>query len=180
MGVLPHGLQLSLQDYIAYNATLRVLLAGPLGVAALQSGGIIWRLAIGVRGGILPVQEVLHSSEGATHVATIHGAKFVAHKVSLRDAYKIVGTYRVLNAHSTEQASIISWWPLPDVWAGSEMDVGFWSSKAEQWFQRRCAELLVGKAKAKTNHAWRKDLKRLGKAASAVHNTIEHYSRFAV
>ncbi|KAI0758391.1 hypothetical protein BC629DRAFT_1598065 [Irpex lacteus] len=180
MGVLPHGLQLGLQDYVAYNATLRTLLAGPLGVAALQSGGILWRLAIGVRGEVVPVQEVLLSTEGATHAATIQGAEYVGHKISLRDAYKIVGTYRVLNAHSTEQASVISWWPLPDVWTGSEMDVGFWSSKAEQWFQKRCAELLEGKAKAKTNHTWRKDLKRLNKDASAVHTTVEHYSRLAL
>lgn len=199
MGVLPHGLQLGLHDYVAYNATLRTLLAGPLGVAALQSGGILWRLAIGVRGEVVPVQEVLLSTEGATHAATIQGAEYVGHKISLRDAYKIVGTYRVLNgacftqsspitvdgyltckAHSTEQASVISWWPLPDVWTGSEMDVGFWSSKAEQWFQKRCAELLEGKAKAKTNHTWRKDLKRLNKDASAVHTTVEHYSRLAL
>lgn len=57
------------------------------------------------------------------------------------------------------------------------MDVGFWSPKAELWFQKRCTDLRLGKAKAKMNHVWKKDLKRLSKDAEAIHSTIEHYSR---
>ncbi|KIK42501.1 hypothetical protein CY34DRAFT_83476, partial [Suillus luteus UH-Slu-Lm8-n1] len=29
----------------------------------------------------------------------------------------------------------LSWWPRPQAWAGSGLDVGFWSERCESWFQ---------------------------------------------
>lgn len=97
MGILPHGMQLNYRDYAAYDTKLRELLSGPLGIAALQSGGILWRLARGVRDGELPVQEVLHSAEGVTCRTTMNGVEYRSRAVSRQDAFRLVGTYRILN-----------------------------------------------------------------------------------
>ena len=40
-----------------------------------------------------------------------------------------------------EQVSQTSWWPSDLVWASSGLNVGYWSSSCEEWFQR-CLDAL--------------------------------------
>jgi hypothetical protein len=38
----------------------------------------------------------------------------------------------------------LSWWPRPQAWAGSGLDMGFWSSQCEDWFQKRLENIHQG------------------------------------
>ncbi|KAG1833611.1 hypothetical protein DFJ58DRAFT_847797 [Suillus subalutaceus] len=42
------------------------------------------------------------------------------------------GTYYVHN--NDGNVEIVSWWPRPQAWAASGLNVGFWSSRCESWF----------------------------------------------
>ncbi|KAG2064009.1 hypothetical protein BDR04DRAFT_952803, partial [Suillus decipiens] len=53
----------------------------------------------------------------------------------------ICGTYYVYTSKCIEK---LSWWPRPQVWAGSGLDVGFWSSQCKDWFQKRLENIRQG------------------------------------
>jgi len=38
----------------------------------------------------------------------------------------------------------LSWWPRPQAWAGSGLDVGFWSSQCKDWFQKCLKNICQG------------------------------------
>ncbi|KAG2740647.1 hypothetical protein P692DRAFT_201687067, partial [Suillus brevipes Sb2] len=48
----------------------------------------------------------------------------------------ICGTYYVYTS-KFPYIHKLSWWPRPLAWAGSGLDVGFWSERCESWFQTR-------------------------------------------
>lgn len=52
-----------------------------------------------------------------------------------------------------------SWWPKQSTWEASGMNVGFWSSVAEHWFQLHLSSILQGKAKPLTASKWKDALK---------------------
>ncbi|KAF8997953.1 hypothetical protein BDZ89DRAFT_893743, partial [Hymenopellis radicata] len=54
----------------------------------------------------------------------------------------ICGTYRVRN--NSEHPSLLSWFPKPNSWATSSLDVGFWSADDETWYQQRVRAYLDG------------------------------------
>ncbi|KAG2039888.1 hypothetical protein BDR03DRAFT_823605, partial [Suillus americanus] len=43
-------------------------------------------------------------------------------------------TYHVHTSFSCSH-STVSWWPRPQAWAALGLNVGFWSSQCESWFQ---------------------------------------------
>jgi hypothetical protein len=61
------------------------------------------------------------------------------------------GTYR--------QTADISWWPKPSAWAGSGLNVGYWSRDCEGWFQKRLALLREGKGDLKNPSVWKHSIK---------------------
>lgn len=38
----------------------------------------------------------------------------------------------------------VSWWPRPQAWAASGLNVGFWSTRCEEWFQKRLGNIREG------------------------------------
>lgn len=38
----------------------------------------------------------------------------------------------------------VSWWPCPHSWAVSGLNTGYWSPKAERWFQTRLEAIRKG------------------------------------
>ncbi|TDL13537.1 hypothetical protein BD410DRAFT_701897, partial [Rickenella mellea] len=51
----------------------------------------------------------------------------------------ICGTYKMFTAGAVPQRE--SWWPRPNAWEGSGLNVGYWSETCEEWYQRRLAEI---------------------------------------
>ncbi|KIJ45384.1 hypothetical protein M422DRAFT_166875 [Sphaerobolus stellatus SS14] len=54
----------------------------------------------------------------------------------------------------------MSWWPKPNIWRHSGLDVGYWSSGCEKWFQDRKERIRKGDARLKSTEAWRSSLAR--------------------
>ncbi|KAG2745676.1 hypothetical protein P692DRAFT_201664855, partial [Suillus brevipes Sb2] len=55
-------------------------------------------------------------------------------------------TYCLLISKLSDNECIgkLSWWPRPQAWAGSGLDVGFWSERCESWFQTRLENIQQG------------------------------------
>ncbi|KAG2062975.1 hypothetical protein BDR04DRAFT_944128, partial [Suillus decipiens] len=53
----------------------------------------------------------------------------------------ICGTYYVRTDGNLEK---VSWWPRPQSWVTSGLNVGFWSSTCESWFKRRLENIRAG------------------------------------
>jgi hypothetical protein len=55
-------------------------------------------------------------------------------------------TYCLLISKLSDNGCIgkLSWWPRPHAWAGSGLDVGFWSERYESWFQTRLENIQQG------------------------------------
>ncbi|KIJ34741.1 hypothetical protein M422DRAFT_134740, partial [Sphaerobolus stellatus SS14] len=51
-----------------------------------------------------------------------------------------------------------SWWPKPTAWGGSGLDVGYWSSECESWYQARIKLISEGTAPLRTVEQWKKSL----------------------
>ncbi|KAG1739616.1 hypothetical protein EDD22DRAFT_959348 [Suillus occidentalis] len=51
------------------------------------------------------------------------------------------GTYYIDHRDGPE---IVSWWPRPNAWNASGLNVGFWSARCEDWFQGRLGNLREG------------------------------------
>ncbi|KAL6299808.1 hypothetical protein BKA93DRAFT_715937, partial [Sparassis latifolia] len=54
-----------------------------------------------------------------------------------------------------DQVTHVSWWPSPDIWKSCGLDVGYWTSGAEAWFQKRLEEMKTGKATVESQGSWR-------------------------
>ncbi|KAE9386290.1 hypothetical protein BT96DRAFT_839466, partial [Gymnopus androsaceus JB14] len=52
-----------------------------------------------------------------------------------------------------------SWWPRPQAWKLSGLNTGYWSSDAEQWYQRHLEKIRSGEATIMTNNEWRPAIK---------------------
>jgi hypothetical protein len=52
-----------------------------------------------------------------------------------------------------------SWWPKLSLFELSPLNVGYWSSACEQWFQTRLSDIRSGTAWARTATEWRNSLK---------------------
>jgi len=62
-----------------------------------------------------------------------------------------------------EQTAEISWWPKQSTWEGSGLDVGYWSTDNEVWFQKHLKVIHnyngLGPALCYSAAEWRNKLK---------------------
>lgn len=57
------------------------------------------------------------------------------------------------------QAADMSWWPKPNAWESSGLNVGYWSPDAERWFQMRLKAIRNGTAKLRRATEWKESMK---------------------
>ncbi|KIJ24890.1 hypothetical protein M422DRAFT_126992, partial [Sphaerobolus stellatus SS14] len=53
-----------------------------------------------------------------------------------------------------------SWWPKPNIWKHSGLDVGYWSTGCEKWFQDRKLRIQKEDVQLKSSERWRSSLVR--------------------
>ncbi|KIJ28729.1 hypothetical protein M422DRAFT_140290, partial [Sphaerobolus stellatus SS14] len=49
----------------------------------------------------------------------------------------------------------LSWWPRPNAWKKSGLDVGYWSTGCERWYQERLVRISKNEATLKTSNEWK-------------------------
>ncbi len=166
------GFQLNMEDYQSYVGRRRQLFrSGEVVRAALKHGGVIWRLA-------LEETEESYVTSGPTSRVTEVGDyhrtadsdELWDEKLTEDQIDMICGAYKVereegqgkkgeRNDGRGRLTEHVSWFPKDASWRGCGMDVGFWSSDAETWYQRRVVRYLGGEFKCENQTEWKRSLK---------------------
>ncbi|KAG2754258.1 hypothetical protein P692DRAFT_20721111 [Suillus brevipes Sb2] len=113
--------------------------------AALLRGGILWRLALHSLGYDHLPNALFGLSRDAVpfgQMLTLNGETHFDDDLSEEEVDFICGTYYVYTNNGCVEK--LSWWPRPQAWAGSGLDVGFWSARCESWFQTRLDNIRQG------------------------------------
>ncbi|KIK31445.1 hypothetical protein CY34DRAFT_103292 [Suillus luteus UH-Slu-Lm8-n1] len=124
--------------------------------AAFLHGGLIWRLALhslgfdhlpsvieGISTEAIPFGDLLVGDGGQTYYDD---------GLSEEEIDFMCGTYYI---DLREWTTVVSWWPRPNAWNVSGLNVGFWSARCEDWFQTRLGNIQEGVSR--TRHALTND-----------------------
>ncbi|EFI27103.1 hypothetical protein CC1G_14928 [Coprinopsis cinerea okayama7 len=155
------------RDYDAYLHARALLLADPRMRAAIQRGGILWRLAVSV----LSPWDALAGPTGAPGLALVHprtGHQLIDDALTTEEVQILCGSYICFTGRGSDQFSLKSWWPLPETFDhhDSGENYGRWTSYRENHYQNRLEDIRKG-AQPMTNTQWRSflrgrpDLRRL-------------------
>ncbi|KAF8226420.1 hypothetical protein L208DRAFT_1302020 [Tricholoma matsutake] len=104
---------------------------------------------------------------------TCNGTKFCDDQLTESEMDLISGVYKVYTGMATQTADC-SWWPKQSVWELCGLNVGYWSSDCEIWFQSHLTSIRQGDAVLKSSQEWRKclaltkDAPRLARAMAKV------------
>jgi hypothetical protein len=182
-------------DYEAYENARDAFLRSPRGRAALLKGGIVWRLAMEfLEPGLVlagPSDDALVCGQSFRPIAgnpdyyddylkpdeldLICGVYQVRTGIlNLRILWFLVA-YRKTSTGYGDQVSHLSWWPKHATWEKSQFNVGYWTRFAEEWFQRRLAEIRSNNAQCKTAAQWYRSIPKKGSAVTL----IEKYEQVA-
>ncbi|KAG2039457.1 hypothetical protein BDR03DRAFT_860197, partial [Suillus americanus] len=106
--------------------------------AAFLHGGLVWRLALhslgfdhlpsvleGISTEAVPSGNLLVGDDGQTYYDD---------GLSEEEIDFMCGTYYI-DLHECDGPGVVSWWPQPNAWNVSGLNVGFWSACCEDWFQ---------------------------------------------
>ncbi|KAG2045870.1 hypothetical protein BDR06DRAFT_900081 [Suillus hirtellus] len=118
-------------DYIAYEQYCHEFMNEDHAQAALLCGGILWQLALHSLGFNNLPSALIGISQDAVpfgQILTINGETHFDDELLEEEVDFICGT--TLKFESSDNGCIekLSWWPRPQAWAGSGLDVGFWSA----------------------------------------------------
>ncbi|KIK35123.1 hypothetical protein CY34DRAFT_96660 [Suillus luteus UH-Slu-Lm8-n1] len=129
----------------------------PRARAAFLHGGLVWRLALhslgfnhlpsvldGISTEAVPFGELLIGDGDQTYYDD---------GLSEEEIDFMCGTYYI--DHRKFYSSIVSWWPRPNAWNASGLNVGFWSARCEDWFQGHLGNLREGVSRMR--HSLTKD-----------------------
>ncbi|KAG1836197.1 hypothetical protein DFJ58DRAFT_735124 [Suillus subalutaceus] len=125
-------------DYIVYEQYHHEFMKEDCAQAALLRGGILWRLALHSLGSNVLPSALIGISQDAVPFGQMLSLNCKTHfddDLSEEEVDFICGTYYVYTNNGCIEK--LSWWPRPRAWAGSGLDVGFWSARCEGWFQTR-------------------------------------------
>ncbi|KAG1718991.1 hypothetical protein EDD22DRAFT_963485 [Suillus occidentalis] len=131
LGHQPSSFQATYADYVVYEQLRHEFMNRPRARAAFLHGGLVWRLA-------------LHSL-GFHHLPSIlEGISTEA--VPFGDL--LVGNGSTYYNDGLPDEEIDFMWspggPRPNAWDASGLNVGFWSARCEDWFQRRLDNIREG------------------------------------
>jgi hypothetical protein len=98
--------------------------------------------------------------------STLYAASTTSKRVSLFSYPQFVLTHTFLfsgqsdpNALDEKQVSCLSWWPLPEAWSTSSLNLGWWSPLCEEWYQGRLRFVHAGTPELMTHAKWKHNLK---------------------
>ncbi|KAJ3507459.1 hypothetical protein NLJ89_g6294 [Agrocybe chaxingu] len=148
----------TIADFNSYESLRQSFLAAmPNARRALSFGGIIARLAKDN----LDASSILNGPSDAALAgkqAIFKSSEYawVDDTLSEAELDLICGTYLI---PSSKGAALVSWFPRPNAWASSGLDVHQWTVECEDWFIRRRKEITEDKAQPKNSNTWRRDLR---------------------
>ena len=175
VGLVEHQHRFSHDDYEHYE-NIRDALFQERGAAVLCQGGIVWRLAVMA----FNLEDVLlvpaNFGEHGWRARLPDGTEIVSADLSGNDLDIIVGMYRRLGGmcigcqlsrtladiplsadpRYDAQVAYVSWWPRQHIWMSSTYNVGFWTTRQEDWFQNRLAEIRARRAEPISSYDWQK------------------------
>ncbi|TFK78379.1 hypothetical protein K466DRAFT_507361 [Polyporus arcularius HHB13444] len=165
-------------DYRAYEDRVRDLLQGAKARAAIETGGIVWRLALEIVGAEL-LEEAANGP--SPDVYSYHklfrsevGDDQLDDTLSSDELDVICGTYKAIM--DTGQIEDRSWWPKEPAWRESHFDVGRWSAWNEKWFLTRLSRIRCGEEQPKKQASWRGAM-RQANGASKLRTVLESASK---
>ncbi|KAI0069367.1 hypothetical protein K474DRAFT_1714330 [Panus rudis PR-1116 ss-1] len=175
LGYRPSGFKGTVNDFMNYYHRLKEFLKNPYAAhSSLRKGGIIWRIAVMVLQDTYPWDEVGHTVDILTHAELLvgQGQSFVDEGTTQDEDDLIVGMYKVHTDNGNTQTADCSWWPRQHTWTHSSFCAGYWTPKAESWFQAHLSNILAGKSQVRSASVWKEALKR-NKQSSIVFQRTE-------
>jgi hypothetical protein len=163
-------------DAVAYFTLARQLLNSGRRSAALMRGGIIWRLSLSFLMGEFPdeIEEGPSEADAAIGNHLIGEEWFYGDVLTDEEVDIICGKFAVYTSESSKTHAPLFFidcvsefgpyasrllWPPPHIWSAGKFDVGAWSIDAEDWFQRRLAEINKGKGPVRNAQGWKNSLR---------------------
>ncbi|KAJ6524934.1 hypothetical protein B0H19DRAFT_931432 [Mycena capillaripes] len=180
LGYRPPHYKPDMRDYNAYVSIRSSFFRSRRGRAALLYGGIIGRLARSE----VSNEEVLR---GPSDDALLEGICLWDGKspfaywddyLTEEEIDLICGVYHV--STGDEQVSMVSWWPKPAAFSASGLNIGWWTTMWEIWYQRRLQILETNSGGLFTHTQWKHNLKleRLAPPyTTRLEQTAEHILR---
>ncbi|KAF8166799.1 hypothetical protein K438DRAFT_1616543 [Mycena galopus ATCC 62051] len=150
------GYKPTVTDFEVYEMLRRRFLLSPRGRAALFAGGIVGRLA---REDIRDTRACLGPSSEVfvTGVRLWDGHSSMAYwddALTDDEINLICGVYEI--GTGAMQTTRVSWWPKPNAFDSSGMNIGWWSPDCEHWFQQRLAQIKSGQALLNKQADWKR------------------------
>ncbi|TCD63809.1 hypothetical protein EIP91_004931 [Steccherinum ochraceum] len=176
-GWVPRGGQLGPEEYQMFTHSLRQFFAEPYRIrAAMQAGGILWRLACQYgehRPDLHLTGPDLESLEhgGCPQFTTVdnHYLEYWEDVLSEDEISYLCGRYNDdTDRPPTQEPSHLWWWPPPTHWASSGLYTGYWTPACEKWFSRRLELILAGKQGPQTAAKLRSSIRYAQKHTAAV------------
>ncbi|TDL18568.1 hypothetical protein BD410DRAFT_728323, partial [Rickenella mellea] len=88
----------------------------------------------------------------------------------------ISGVYKVFTGTGL-QTSDSSWWPWHSAWERSSLNVGYWSTDCEHWFQNRLEHIRNDTAELRGSTEWVNSLKHMNRKTSRFSKAYERKRR---
>ncbi|KAK7681744.1 hypothetical protein QCA50_015091 [Cerrena zonata] len=127
--------------------------------AALQSGGILWRLTMESTVDIDKVTSAANADEALTlRTVNVGNSVLLSNCISPEVGESIVGMYKIFTGIG-EQTTDVSWWPKENTWNASGFNCGHWTTQCEEWYRRRCEAIAAGVAFPRKPKEWQSALK---------------------
>lgn len=76
------------------------------------------------------------------------------------------------------QVAEMSWWPKPNAWEKSGLNVGYWSADCESWYQRRLETIRASQIQLRSGAEWKQALRLQKKARELVYSYEQAASMF--
>ncbi|KAG2141207.1 uncharacterized protein EDB93DRAFT_1089504 [Suillus bovinus] len=132
-------------DYVVYEQYRHEFMNQPHARAALLHGGLVWQLALHSIGfDALPsaINGISQEAVPFGLMLSVNGQTYFDNELLEEEVDFICGTYHICD--NARNVAKISWWPRPQAWATSGLNVGFWSTQCEQWFQKHLDNIRDG------------------------------------
>ncbi|KAH9913887.1 uncharacterized protein BXZ73DRAFT_8478, partial [Epithele typhae] len=148
-------------DYEAYELRASELLALPRGRAAIQRGGIVWRIAKELLGekrtaDFSPSDDLW--SYGVEHHRPGRTAVY-SDNLSPYELKILCGVYKKNGQSLNNPTGEVSWWPTADQWDKGGYNVGRWTPFAEEWFQKRLDRIRCNEETVRSRGDWKRAIK---------------------
>ncbi|KJA21984.1 hypothetical protein HYPSUDRAFT_202479 [Hypholoma sublateritium FD-334 SS-4] len=140
----PFKYNFTLRDYVAYVAQCYVLLCQPRLRAAILQGGYLWRAAVSV----VSFNKVLDGPSGRSidptkmFVVTLpDGKRYIDDALTETEIALLLGVYQCQTGHG-DQVALTSWCPLLNVYNGSGLCYGRWTTFNESLYSQQVEKYL--------------------------------------